>query len=451
MSSLTPSSRVHIMGVAGAGMSALAVYLAEWGASVSGCDLRGGAVLEDLRARGIEVTPSHDPRHVAGVDVLLWSPAVHEDHPELVAGAVSGVEELRRRELLAQLATIQPVLAVTGTHGKTTATSMLAHVLASAGDASWMVGAEVRGLGAAGHYGGGSLALELDESYGAFTEIAPASLAVLNVDADHLDYYGDLASLRRAFLELAERTRGPVVVYGGDEGARAVATACSRPVTLVGPPESGANAVVTTRALRPFGASADLVSPEGEVHLELAVGGEHSVIDAAVVATLALENGVPVAAIEEGLAAFRGAPRRFERVGRFGSADVVIDYAHLPAEIATTIRSARSAGYRHPVAVFQPHRYTRTLAVGEDFAPPFDDLDVVIVTDIYGAGEENPEGVTGEFVARALRRRGRVGEVLYAPTLRDVARLIERGGGDIILLIGAGDVPEVATLLGVEP
>lgn len=449
MTVLSPSSRVHIMGVAGAGMSALAVYLAEWGAAVSGCDERPGPVLDQLAHRGVRVREGHDASHLENVDVLLWSPAVREDHPELLAGRASGCRLLSRRELLADLARTRSVLAVTGTHGKTTATSMLAHVLAAAGDASWIVGAEVRDLGYAGHFGSGPLALELDESYGTFTEISPAGLAVLNVDVDHLDYYGDLDSLRRAFAEVMERTSGPVVIYEPDVGATTAAALARREIVRVGPSRSGADFELDLLEHRPFAIRGLLRSGGDEVELNLRVGGEHNLVDAALVAALARSVGVSSEAVSEGVGAFRGAPRRFERVGEYRGADVVIDYAHLPAEIAATLRGARESGYRDPVVVFQPHRYSRTLEVGDDFAPAFDDLDLLVVTDIYGAGETNPTGVTGEFLVEALLRRGRVGRVLYARDLAEAAAQLEGlFCGDLLLLVGAGDVPTLATLLG---
>ncbi len=432
-------------------MSALAHYLREWGCLVSGCDARESAVLDELRANHIDVVCGHDDSHVSNVDVVLWSPAVRENHGELDAARVAGCELLPRRRLLAALADGRDVLAVTGTHGKTTATSMLAHVLASAGPASWIVGADVRGLGRSGHFGGGPLALELDESYGAFTEITPAGLVVLNVDVDHLDYYGDVAHLRAAFADVVERTRGPVVVYQPDEGARAVADSVSRPLIRVGPPGSGCDVELERVSSGPFRVSGTLTSPWGSLDIGLGVAGNHSFLDAALVATLALAHGVANDTVTEGLSAFRGAPRRFERVGRWRDADVVIDYAHLPAEIASTLSTAWTSGYQLPVVVFQPHRYTRTLEVGEDFAPAFDGVELVIVTDIYSAGEINSSGVTGEYVAEALRRRGRVPRVVYAPELSDAARAVEENGpGDLLLLVGAGDVPDVATLLGVS-
>ena len=445
----TTGVRVHVVGVGGAGMSALAAYLQGVGCEVSGCDAANNAVLEQLRDRGVEVTTGHDASHVVSADVVLWSPAVSTEHPELEFARTRGVTMMTRAQVLGELSALSRVLGVTGTHGKTTATSMLVHIMRAAGrDDSRLVGAPVRGVGFAGHHGVGDLITEVDESYGAFAELTPYALALLNVEADHLDHYGSLDNLEAAFADVLERTVGPAVVWVDDPGARRVAARVRRAWTSVGTGED-AQWVLGDVELSPHGSRAVLRGAR-EVGIEIAVAGRHNLANAAVAAVLALSLDVPVDAVREGLARFRGAPRRFERVATWRGVDVVDDYAHLPGEISATVAAARAAGYERIAAVFQPHRVTRTINVGAAFAPAFDDVDVAIVTDIYTAGEANPQGVTGEVVADALRARGR-GVVHYAPTLAAAAATLEQvaRNADLVLLLGAGNVNEVVDLLDV--
>jgi len=435
--------RVHIVGVGGAGMSALAVLLRGYGCVVSGCDVGNAGVLAELRELGIVVESRHNASHVQTADVVLWSPAVAHDHEELAAARARGLLMMSRARVLAELSVLSRVIGITGTHGKTTATSMLVHVMRAAGrDDSRLVGAPVRGVGFSGYFGPDDVIVEVDESYGAFAELTPFALGVLNVEADHLDHYGSLENLEVAFADVLERTTGPVVVWTDDPGARRVASRLQREIISVG---AGADAQwrLSDIEISRRGARAHL---EGNVaiDIDLAVTGTHNVVNAAVAAVLALSVGVEPDHVREGLASFRGAPRRFERVAWRQGLDFIDDYAHLPGEIAATVAAAKDAGYQRIVAVFQPHRVTRTLSVGDGFAPAFDNVEDVIVTDIYTAGEPNPEGVTGEFVAETIRARG-VTRAHYAATFSEAAATLERvvGDADVVLILGAGDVTKV--------
>lgn len=433
-------------------MSALAVVLRGYGCVVSGCDVANATVLAQLGERDVAVSSRHDVSHLHDVDVVLWSPAVRDGHPELVAARASGLVTMTRARALGELSRMSRVVGVTGTHGKTTATSMLVHIMTAAGrDDSRLVGADVRGVGFGGHYGAGDLLMEVDESYGAFAEIAPYALGLLNVEPDHLDHYATRENLESAFVNVLERTTGPVVVWRDDPGAARVAARMRRPWQSVGSTDES-QWVLRDVELSRDGSRARLVGSL-EVAIDLRVTGRHNVINAAVVAVLALSTGVSVEDVQTGLSNFRGAPRRFERVARWGPIDVIDDYAHLPGEIAATVAAARAAGYEKIVAIFQPHRVTRTISVGDAFAPAFDDVDDVIVTDIYSAGEDNPEAITGEVVAKYVRDRGRT-RAHYAATLADAAAALSTrvGGVDLVLLLGAGDVHRVvAHLTGDAP
>ncbi len=430
-------------------MSGLARLLSERGCVVTGSDDRASNEMEELADVGIEVRVGRDPRHGEAAEVVLWSPAVAASHPELVAARERGAELVPRARALAELGRSQPVIGLTGTHGKTTATSMMVHVLAAAGrDDSRLVGAPVRGVGPNGHWGGPYLVLEVDESYGTFALLEPYALGLLNVEPDHLDYYGSPEALEAAFVALLARTTGPVVAWGDDAGALRVGGGADGDVQWVGR-TAGCEWRVSDVELARRTARFALEGPATSLAVQLHVPGAHNVADAAVVAVLALALGVDRADVVRGLSAFRGAPRRFQFLGVWRGADVYEDYAHLPGEIAATLNAARDGGYRRVTAVFQPHRVTRTVSLAGSFAPAFAAASRVVVTDIYTAGEANPHGVTGEVVRDELVAwRGSL-DVDYARDLDAVAALLAAGSepGDAIILLGAGDVAGVASRL----
>jgi UDP-N-acetylmuramate--alanine ligase len=440
---------VHVVGVGGAGMSGLARLLVESGAVVSGSDLADSSQLEALRALGVTVAVGHDAANVGCPDVVLWSPAIASDNVELVAARTSGATALSRAEVFAALARVRPVIGLTGTHGKTTATSMMVHVMAAAGrDAGHLLGADVLGVGANGHWGSGDVILEVDESYGTFSLLAPHALGLLNVEADHLDHYGTLAALESAFAQLIDRTTGPVVIWSDDAGCQRVAHLASRNVVRVGTRNADAWRVSDVAVSRDD-AHFLLSGPDEVLELALQVTGAHNVADAAVAAVLARQLDVSSDAVRGGLGNFRGAPRRFELLGSWRGVDVYESYAHLPGEINAILSATRAAGYERITAVFQPHRVTRTISLAEDFAPAFDLASNVVVTDIYSAGEANPTGVTGEIVADAIRARGAGATTTYVATLDDIPEALERvhDESDVVVLLGAGDVASIATKL----
>ncbi len=441
--------RVHIVGVGGTGMSGVARLLHERGCRVSGSDAADSPTLDALERLGVAVSRGHASAHGSDAEVVLWSPAVREDNPELTAARVRGVTMIPRARLLALLGQDQPVVGITGTHGKTTATSMLVHVFHAAGrDPSWLLGAEVRGIGPNGHWGEGPLVLEIDESYGTLGELTPAAVGILNVQADHLDYYQTLAAIEDAFARLMRRTRGPVVAWIDDPGAaRAVSGIAD--VISVGT-DASAWRVIDERSDR-AGATFSLVGTGERLDVTLRVTGHHNVADAAVVAAVARSIGIEPDAVARGLAAFPGSPRRFERRGRWRTSDVFDDYAHLPAEVEATLAAARDSGYRRIVAIFQPHRVSRTAALAPTFARAFDDADEVIVTDLYSAGEDNPAGLTGEVVARAVLADPNSPPCHYAATFTDVIGVLERlAPPDAVVVLGAGDITQLAGRLAEE-
>jgi len=451
MSALDAGRRIHVVGVAGAGMSGLAILLAERGAVVSGSDLSDSEVFDQLRARHVSTFVGHDARHVDGAEVVLWSPAVASDNVELVAARAANAELLTRAHVFRELAATKRVIGLTGTHGKTTATSMMVQVSLAAGrDDGWLLGAPVLGVGANGHWGEGDLVVEVDESYGTFSELRPYALGLLNVEADHLDHYGTLEDLEAAFRDLLERTSGPVVTWSDDAGVRRVTSSLTREVIKVGL-SSRAPWRVSDVVLDRRSSSFRLRGPSESFDVTLRVTGAHNVVNAAVVAVLARTLGVDRDAVVRGLSNFVGAPRRYQYRGAWHGVDVYEDYGHLPGEIAAILATTRATGYERPTVVFQPHRVTRTLALVDQFASAFEGARHVVVTDLYLAGEANPDAVTGEIIANALIRRDPSLDTLYCSDLALVGELLDHlvTDSDVILFLGAGDVGSIiATLPG---
>jgi UDP-N-acetylmuramate--alanine ligase len=302
----------------------------------------------------------------------------------------------------------------------------------------------VLGVGANGHWGGDDLIVEVDESYGTFGELRPYALGLLNVEADHLDHYGSLEILERAFADLVQRTTGPVVAWLDDQGVARVAESVARPIVGVGA-APGSTWRVTAMVLERHRATFRLEGPATSFDVDLRVTGAHNVANAAIVAVLAHEIGVSDDAVMRGLSNFVGAPRRFQYRGAWRGVDVYEDYAHLPGEIMATIAATHAAGYERVTAVFQPHRVSRTLALVDQFAAAFGGARHVIVTDLYLAGEANPSRVTGELVASALRHLNPSLDTLYSEDLGLVGALLEElvDDTDVLLVLGAGDIGSI--------
>jgi UDP-N-acetylmuramate--alanine ligase len=423
-------------------MSAIASVLAAMGHTVTGSDLRGSPVVARLESEGVTVSIGHRAEHVGSADLVTFSPAVGADNPELAEAARRGVAVVRRAEVLAAIAAARRCLAVAGTHGKTTTCSMLSLILVEAGlRPSFLIGADVTGIGTNAVWDTGEwLVLEADESYGTFRAIRPEVAVVTNVEPDHLDHYKTFEALAEAFGGFLAAASGGRLVgaddpVAADLGARAGAAG-------VGLSEGAAwrmSALELSRSAVGF----DLAGPGGPLgRIEVPVPGAHNARNAAMATAAALLAGAPFAAAVAALGRFAGAPRRFEFRGESGGVTFVDDYAHLPTEVRAALAAARAGGWRRVVAVFQPHRYTRTAALADAFGPAFADADAVVVTDVYGAGEPPVPGVSGKLVADAVARDNPSVPVLYAAARdelrRSVADLLEPG--DLCLTLGAGDL-----------
>ncbi len=450
MSNAWPPRRVHIVGIGGAGMSGMARYLAGRGCAVTGSDAAASTTLVALSAT-MDVYVGSDIDIATNADVVTMSPAVSPDDAEITAARAAAIPVLSRAEFLARLTHDHEVVAFAGTHGKTTATSMYLMVAHAAKQKpSWLLGAPVIGLGDNGGYGSHQLVLELDESYGTFADVAPSSLGLLNVEADHLDHYGNLAGVQRAFRELVSRTKRHVVVWYGSTAHDLVKTVNS--IVTVGD-DPRAMWHIGSVNLELSGSSYALVSDDVKLSINLTVPGFHNVVNSAIVAVTALVNGVPSGAVIEGLSRFSGAPRRYEMHGTIAGGDALVieDYAHLPSEIRTAITTARGNQGRRVLAVFQPHRVTRTTNLAEEFGTAFEDLDELIVTDIFTSGEPNPDGVTGQVIVDSVLARSST-PVRYIADRSEAAAYIRtrQSDADVVLVLGAGDIGELATWLTEE-
>lgn len=437
---LSVPRRVHVVGAGGAGMSAIATVLAGMGHRVTGSDLKATAVTERLAAHGIEVGIGHRSEHVGDADLVTFSPAVPEHNPELAEARRRGIPVARRAEVLAAIAATRRCLAVAGTHGKTTTASMLSLVLVEAGfRPSFLIGADVNEIGTNAAWDDGEwLVIEADESYGTFEGLRPELALVTNVEPDHLDHYGSFGALRAAFGRYLAAAEGLRVVCADDPVAAELGAAHG--AVSVGT-DPGATYPMTALASGRSSVAFDLAGPEGPLgRLELPVPGVHNARNAALAAVGALAAGVPFDAAVAALARFAGVPRRFEFRGDAGGVTFVDDYAHLPTEVRAALAAARAGEWRRVVAVFQPHRYTRTAALAPTFATAFGDADVVVVTDVYAAGERPVPGVSGKLVADAVAAQHP--SVRYVPTRHRLLEVLatELRPGDLCCTLGAGDL-----------
>jgi len=453
---LSRPRRIHLIGIGGAGMSAYAVVLAAMGHQVTGSDLKESSGTERLRAAGVEVRIGHDPAHLEGAQIVARSTAVPDQNVEVLAARAAGLVVHSRAELLAAICRLRRVLAVTGTHGKTTTTSMTALALVEAGARpSFLIGGDLNEVGTNAVWDEGPwLVVEADESDGTFLGLDPAIGVVTSVDEDHLDYYGSRAALEEAFARFARRCP-QVVLWVEDPGvarvARALAAEAGDGLITVGwqPP-----AAVVARRLggSPSAPRLGVSWPDGsQLDVTLAVPGDHNLANAALSAAAARAAGADPEAIGRALARFVGVARRFESRGTWRGVRLVDDYGHLPAEIAAALATARQVHQGRLVVVFQPHRYSRTARLAEELGAALAPADLVVVTDVYPAGEAPVPGVTGRQVAEAASRRG--ASVRYVEDRPLLARVVAEllAPGDLCLTLGAGDVTDLAEELAGLP
>ncbi|MFM8999803.1 MAG: UDP-N-acetylmuramate--L-alanine ligase [Actinomycetota bacterium] len=434
-------AHLHLLGIGGSGMRNLAKLLAARGARVSGCDLKESNAVRGLRAQGVDVAVGHDPSHVTGADALVLSSAIAPTNREVAAARAAGLPLWTRAQALAAATVGRRTVAVTGTHGKTTTTSMIALVLERAGlDPSYVIGGEPNETGGGSRAGAGDLfVVEGDESDGSFLLLRPEIGIVTNVEVDHVDFYtGGRAEIEAAFAAFGARCER-LVVCADDEGAMRATADCARITYGVHP---AADVRLETTELGPEGARGRLTVDGEPFDLAIGVDGHHNLLNAAAtVAVSALVGVAPTVALEA-LAAFTGVHRRFERRGHARGADFFDDYGHVPTELAVTLGTARRTGARRVIAVFQPHRYSRTQALWRELGASLVEADLVLVTDVYGADQDPIPGVTGKLVVRGIAEARPDRRVVYLPHRTDVVRFLDREvrEGDLVVTMGCGDV-----------
>jgi UDP-N-acetylmuramate--alanine ligase len=437
--------RLHFVGIGGSGMSGIAEVLVNMGYLVSGSDLVQSDVTRHLKKLGAKVRRGHRPGNVNGCDVVVISSAVHEDNPEVVEARRRRIPVIPRAEMLAELMRMKHGVAVAGSHGKTSTTGMLAEVLGSSRhDPTVVIGGRFGKLGSGAKLGNGELMVaEADESDGSFLKMKPTIAVVTNIDLEHLEHYKDLGEIQDAFVAFLSRVPfyGAAVVCVDEPNVRAILPQVDRRVITYGL-SSEADVLATDIEVHGFGSSYDLLfHGERLGRIKLQVPGRHSIYNSLATAAVALELDVHFPRIAASLKRFTGVDRRFQLRGEYRGATIVDDYGHHPTEIVATLTAAREGFGARTIAVFQPHRYSRTKALLEEFGRSFVLADHVIVTDIYPAGEKPIPGLDGAKVAESLVRHGHP-SVVYEPKLRDVPKRVREviQPGDLVLTLGAGDV-----------
>jgi UDP-N-acetylmuramate--alanine ligase len=440
------AERIHIIGIGGAGMSALAKVLHGRGVAVSGSDVRWSAALASLADLGMEVWSGHRTDALTGVDLVVASSAVPDRDPEWSEAVSAGIETWRRPQLLHALTASLPTIGVTGTHGKTSSTAMLVSAVHALGIApTFVVGGELVGYRTNAAVGSDPMfILEVDEAFGTFEHVVLEGLVVTNVEAEHLDHFGSVEELENAFARVVRRVNGPVVVCTDDPGAARLAT---RVPGITFGFADGTDWTIGRVSERDGSSSFSLKGRGSVVDVELPRLGRHMVRNAAGVLALLAELGHDPAVAASGIADFGGVKRRFEHRGTVRDVTVIDDYAHHPTEVAATIIEASQRGGGRVVAVFQPHLYSRTQHFADAFGLALARADVVIVTDIYGSREDPIPGVTGRLVADAAVRAG-AEHVEFIQHLSDVPDIVAANvePGDLVLTMGAGDI----TVIGPE-
>lgn len=439
---------IHLVGIGGIGMSGIAELLLNLGYKVSGSDISQTETTERLKALGGEITIGHNAANIRGADVVVYSSAVKMENVELVEARRIGIPVIPRAEMLAELMRMKQGIAVGGAHGKTTTTWLIGLVMAAAGlDPTIIVGGRLKALGTNAKLGGGAyLVAEADESDGSFLRLAPNIAVVTTIDEEHLDHYNGLDRIKDAFVDFLNKVPfyGAAVICLDQENIQAIMPRIIRRTVTYGLSQQ---ADVRATEITPEGFNTTFNvrlrdSKLGSVLLRMP--GIHNVANALAAVAVGLELDIPFSAISEGIAQFTGISRRLETRGEVAGVTFVDDYAHHPTEIAATLRTMKSVWSRRIVAVFQPHRYTRTRALWDRFGRSLHDADKVFVIPIYSAGEQPIEGVSAELVAEAARKSGHK-DVAF---IEDRSKLIDEvlktlTAGDVMVTLGAGDVWKV--------
>lgn len=446
---------VHFIGVGGIGMSGLAEILRTLEFDVSGSDLKDGENTRNLRRIGVRIDVGHSPGNVHGADVVVYSSAIRPDNPEIREAHLLGTPVIPRAEMLAELMRVKYGVAIAGSHGKTTTTSLVATVLRAAGlDPTVVVGGRMAALGSNARLGAGDLLVaEADESDGSFLRLTPTIAAVTNIDPEHLDFYGTHEALKQAFQQFVEKTPfyGLAVLCLDHPDVQDLLPVIQRRHVTYG---ISAQADYSARNVTYQGIATTFMAfrrgePLGEFTVRMP--GQHNVLNTLAAIAIADELEVPLDVMKESLATFHGVARRFSVIDVVNQVTLIDDYGHHPAEIKATLDAARRAYDQRIIVAFQPHRYTRTHQLFEDFTRAFNIADVVFVTDIYPAGEKPIANITSERLSEAMRAHGHH-HVRYAPDRAELCSEIAglARPGDVVIALGAGDINRVLSTIAAD-
>ena len=456
--------RVHFVGIGGSGMSGIAEVLLNLGYKVSGSDLSDSAITRRLKKLGATVHLGHDGSHVVSADAVVTSTAIKPDNPEVIAARERNVPVVPRAIMLAELLRLRQGIAIAGTHGKTTTTSLIASILAEAGmDPTFVIGGRLEAAGSHAKLGRGEfIVVEADESDASFLHLQPVLAVVTNIDADHMETYGhDFVKLKQAFVDFVQHLPfyGMAVLCVDDASVREIMPAITKPITTYGLSDTAQVRAADIRhdeGQMRFTALIGVSGKTRKLNIRLNLPGLHNVQNALAAIAVCNEIGLPDSAIIKSLAGFRGVDRRFQRYGEItllsdgsgseGSFTLIDDYGHHPAEMAATIAAARGAfPKRRLVLVFQPHRYSRTRDLFEDFVKVLSSPDVLLLTEVYPAGEAPIVAADSKSLARALRVQGKV-EPIFVETVDELPAAIRSivHDKDVVLVMGAGSVGGVA-------
>jgi UDP-N-acetylmuramate--alanine ligase len=449
----TTSQHAHFIGIGGIGMSGIAEILLSLGMKVSGSDLRRGSVTDRLAQLGATIYEGHDAAHVTGATVVVTSSAIGAMNPEVLEAHARKIPVIQRAEMLAELMRLKYGIAIAGMHGKTTTTSMISSVLSAGGlDPTVVVGGRVDALGSNARLGTTQyLVAEADESDRSFLKLSPILAVVTNLDREHMDCYRDMEDVERAFLDFMDKVPfyGAVTACLDNPQLAAILPRARRRVFTYGISKNADFRLEFLAAVEGRFGRFLVNTAEGPLGpFELHVPGRHNVLNAAAAVAIACQLEIAADKIAEGLSRFRGVDRRFQQLGQAHGVTVVDDYGHHPTEIRATLAAARECGHKRVFVVFQPHRYSRTRDLLDEFGAAFSDADTVIVLPIYAASEEPIPGVTAERLAEQIKQSGRMPgpAVHYAPEFAAAvaATVSEARQGDLILTLGAGNVSQLA-------
>jgi len=447
--------KIHFVGIGGIGMSGIAELLLNQGYRVSGSDLRESDTTKRLAELGGEIIIGHNAENITEVDVVVTSTAVKADNPEVVEALRQHVAVIPRAEMLAELMRMKYGIAIAGTHGKTTTTSMMAVVLTHAGiDPTAVIGGKLDAFGSNAKLGRGKfLVAEADESDGSFMHLSPTIAVVTNIDADHLDFYSGIDEIKQIFIEFINKVPfyGRAVLCLDDRNVQDILPAVKKRFTTYGFSSQADFYAEDVRHRQGRTSFTAFYQGEELGRISFRMPGRHNVLNALSVIAVAHELEIPFQTIIGGFRNFGGLQRRFELRDEIDNIMIIDDYGHHPAEIKATLGAAKSGWNKRVIAVFQPHRFSRTAALFEDFLTAFYDADQLVITDVYAAGEDSIEGATGEALTQGILEHGHKA-VTYQKTLEDVTEFVAGivEPGDMVITLGAGNVNQVCGLLAVK-